>query len=223
MEKIEYYKDNGNLSSTKLTQKPDKCPACGNGIDSKIIGVYEAPRSIMREERIFVVFRCPVKDCRAIFSGLYKSHSYGESFYLDKLGIMSFVKPPDFSPIIKKISSKFRKIYYQAKLAESNGLLEICGCGYRRSLEFLIRDYLIFTGEEESEITKLHFSECIKRIDDTNIKTVAQRAAWLGNDATHYYIIWKDYDLTNLKELIELTINWIVSVEMTKKYKKDMQ
>ena len=90
-------------------------------------------------------------------------------------------------------------------------------------MEFLIRDYLIFTGEEESEITKLHFSECIKRIDDTNIKTVAQRAAWLGNDATHYYIIWKDYDLTNLKELIELTINWIVSVEMTKKYKKDMQ
>lgn len=44
---------------------------------------------------------------------------------------------------------------------------------------------------------------------DDRIKNVARRAAWLGNDETHYVRRWEDRDIENLKRLIELTVRWI--------------
>ena len=37
-------------------------------------------------------------------------------------------------------------------------------------------------------------------IDDSNIKNVAKRAVWLGNDETHYIRKWEDKDLSFLKK-----------------------
>jgi len=71
--------------------------------------------------------------------------------------------------------------------------MEICGVGYRKSLEFLIKDYLIGRAPEGEgqaaaveAIKKKFLGTCIKEdIEDANIKLVAQRATWLGNDETH--------------------------------------
>lgn len=55
-----------------------------------------------------------------------------------------------------------------------------------------------------------------------NVKTTAERAAWIGNDETHYARRWEDKDLDDLKTLIELTVHWIEMEIMTKKMLGDM-
>lgn len=71
---------------------------------------------------------------------------------------------------------------------------QICGVGYRKALEFLIKDYLISgeSGEERKEAIKNKFlGNCIQYdVVNEQIKIVAQRAVWLGNDETHYTRIW---------------------------------
>jgi hypothetical protein len=51
---------------------------------------------------------------------------------------------------------------------------------------------------------------------------MAKRAAWLGNDETHYVRKWEDHDLPDLKKVIELTVLGIEMEEMTKDVIKDM-
>ena len=94
-----------------------------------------------------------------------------------------------FSNIISELSPNFCEIYNQAYIAEQTNLMQICGTGYRKSLEFLIKDYLISTlPEDQHEAIKNKFlNNCIRdNISNINIKTVASRAVWLGNDETHY-------------------------------------
>ena len=54
------------------------------------------------------------------------------------------------------------------------------------------------------------------------MRIAAERAVWLGNDETHYERRWDSMTIENLKELIQLTVNWIHSDILTKKYKEDM-
>jgi len=123
-----------------------------------------------------------------------------------------------------KTSPKFFVIYNQAKEADDRRLKEICGAGYRRALEFLIKDYLVKEkGKKSKEIRETRLGTCIKDyIDNQNIKDCAKRAAWLGNDETHYIRKWKDKDLEDLKDLIELTANWIRDEHLTRRIKKEM-
>jgi hypothetical protein len=55
-------------------------------------------------------------------------------------------------------------------------------------------------------------------IDDHRIQDIAKRAAWVGNDETHYYRKWPDKDIKDLKILIGLTVRWIESIQMTEGY-----
>ena len=59
-------------------------------------------------------------------------------------------------------------------------------------------------------------------VADERIKTVAKRAVWLGNDETHYVRKWNNKDVSNLKQLIDLTVRWIENEEETKKLLEDM-
>lgn len=56
-----------------------------------------------------------------------------------------------------------------------------------------------------------------------NIKNVAKRAAWLGNDETHYVRKWASKDVTNLKQLIELVVRWIENEVETERVLQEMQ
>jgi len=101
---------------------------------------------------------------------------------------------------------------------------QITGVGYRKALEFLIKDYAIKNNpSEEKSIKKTPLMQVInKHIGDTNIKNVAKRAVWLGNDETHYIRVWEDKDLSFLKQLIDLTIHWIEAEELTKTMMEEM-
>ena len=116
-----------------------------------------------------------------------------------------------FAETIAKLSPDFVRIFNQASAAEDAELLEVCGPGYRKALEFLIKDYIITAlGKAREDVQRSPLGRCIDEfIDDTRIKAAAARAAWLGNDETHYYRKWEDRDLGDLKNLIQMTVDWI--------------
>jgi hypothetical protein len=122
-----------------------------------------------------------------------------------------------FPDIIKNISENFIETYRQASVAEQNDLDQICGPGYRKALEFLIKDYIIYKDISLKEsVEKLLLGKCIDAyITNDKIKDIAKRAAWLGNDETHYIRKWIHKDINDLKMLIDLTIHWIEMENLT--------
>ena len=115
-------------------------------------------------------------------------------------------------------------IYNQAFAAEQQNLTEICGVGYRKALEFLIKDFAIKnTPDKKEEIEKKLLGKCIADyIDDNRIKSVAKRAVWLGNDETHYVRKWEGKNLSDMKKLIDLTQHWIEMVALTESFEDEM-
>ena len=133
----------------------------------------------------------------------------------------------EFSNTIKGVSPSFITIYNQAFYAEQFSLDQICGVGYRKALEFLIKDYLILGIEDETEkesIKSKFLYNCINDdVTDSRIREVAKRAVWLGNDETHYTRKWANKDVSNLKQLIDLTVRWIENELETKVLLTEMQ
>ena len=133
-----------------------------------------------------------------------------------------------FSETINRVSAEFSEIYNQAFYAEQVSLNQICGAGYRKSLEFLIKDYLLSSlseddAEKKERIKKKFLGNCIAEdVSNEKIKAVAQRAVWLGNDETHYIRKWTNKDVSHLKGLIELTVRWIESELETQELLNDM-
>lgn len=100
---------------------------------------------------------------------------------------------------------------------------QICGMGYRKALEFLIKDYLISLKPDDADkIKKTALGKCIDDINNPNIKELARRATWLGNRETHYIRKWDGKDIHDLKNLIDLTCSYIVAECKAKKYLQEM-
>lgn len=131
----------------------------------------------------------------------------------------------EFPVEIVNYSKSFIEIYKQALVAETNGLTEICGLGYRKAFEFLIKDYLLkkHPKTEHEKIKKMLLSPCINQyVTSDEIKLVAHRVLWLGNDQAHYLKKWKGKTLADLKSLIDLTIKWILIRDELKRVEKSM-
>ena len=116
-----------------------------------------------------------------------------------------------FNQLLAELSPSFVEIYNQANQAEIYSLNHIVGIGYRKALEFLIKDYAIhFNQTKEDSIKKQTLSECINTyIDNPKIKDLAVKSAWLGNDETHYVRKHPDYDINDLKRFIDTCVNYI--------------
>lgn len=130
-----------------------------------------------------------------------------------------------FSTVIKKMSSRFIRIYNQANIAEQNNLSEICGLGYRKAFEILLKDYLIKKNPEEEHetIRTMMVSQCIaKYVTSDEIKLLSHRVFWLGNDHAHYTKKWNGKTLSDLKKLINLAVNWIEIHEELLRVQKEM-
>lgn len=205
-----------NSNSVEIDKIPNNCPYCHKSIDPKIIGNNYS--SIHLE----IIYKCTSLDCKKLFIGRY-CNDYNEKYSFYQTNIGDF-KSVDFSETINKISDNFVKIYNEAHFAEQNQLNQICGVGYRKALEFLIKDYLINLNPKNKEnIKKKFLGTCIKEdVNDLRIKKVAERAVWLGNDETHYVKIWEDKNLEDLKKLIQLTMHWIEMEHLTESFEKNM-
>jgi hypothetical protein len=127
-------------------------------------------------------------------------------------------------PEVAGVSPMYAEIYGQVQEAESQGLNFLVGMGYRKALEFLIKDYLTkkHPGRRE-KIQELPLGKCIKNeVSDPKIQSCAERAVWLGNDETHYLREWTDKDIDDLKVLLKLTRHWIAAEILTEEYAQSM-
>lgn len=113
-----------------------------------------------------------------------------------------------FEDKIINLSPKFSKIYNQAKYAEEYNLDEIAGMGYRKSLEFLIKDFCILQfPNDKDKIERMLLSPVITEyITDNDILKFAKASTWLGNDESHYTRKFTSKDINDLKKFIDATI-----------------
>ena len=123
----------------------------------------------------------------------------------------SFFTPQEFDEPIRQLSPQFDKIYNQALAAESDNLDEIAGIGYRKALEFLVKDFCIHLHPSEDETIKAKpLSRCINDyIDNLQIRTLAEKATWIGNDETHYIRKIENRDITDMKKFIKAMVYFV--------------
>jgi hypothetical protein len=213
---LDFYGGQTNYSFDRLT---DECPFCHKSISVRIYQAYK------KDNLMEITLGCPDSNCGRIFVSQYERKSKNESlFYYKSSSIGNFVEK-SFTEDIVGLSPNFIEIYNQAAKSESLNLFHIAGIGYRKAIEFLIKDYLIDRyPDQEIQFKNKFLGNCIKDdIDNHNLKKVAERATWLGNDETHYVRKWEDKDINDLKMLIELSIRWIEMELLTKKYSTDMK
>ena len=202
----------------RLNKIPDECPLCHRSIHPKTMAsFFLADRSMIQ-----TTFQCTHRQCQEVFISTYKIINNNQG----QLSKVSPVNPKKekFSETISNLSSGFIEIYNQALSAESKNLSQLVGIGIRKALEFLVKDFAVKKHpDQEEEIRKLFIGKCIDQyIQDANVKACAKRAAWLGNDETHYTRKWEDKDINDLKLLTKLTVNWIENVILTEKYISEM-
>lgn len=216
---------NGGIRNIEIDKLPERCPFCHELANPTQKGVnLNSNQSYISDSLLVyeIFFICSNKSCQKAFIGYYKRIGNND-FELINLSKGFYVKTK-FSAEISSVSPKFEQIYNQASAAEQDRLFEICGSGYRKALEFLIKDYAISKNANKRDIIEGTFlGNCIDEyIADINIKNVSKRAAWLGNDESHFVRDWEGKNLTDLKRLLELTVNWIKMEIRTKDYENDM-
>lgn len=189
------------------------CPHCKMTMIPKFIFMDYDERG---DQSVFC--RCTNPMCHQTFIVEYKSNNFVRVEPNHKLDKMSF------SSIIESVSASFCEIYNQAYAAHQMNLTQICGVGYRKALEFLIKDYVISKDSSKTESIKSKLlANCINEdVTDERIKQVSRRATWIGNDETHYVRKWEDKDVNDLVALIDLTIRWIESEIETEKLLESM-
>jgi hypothetical protein len=199
---------------------PDGCPVCHHAIEARPKNVaHNIERSSPSEGKLEIVFQCPRLACQSLFISRYATKFNMRSDYFHYRGSAPFSPvETDFDEHISAISPQFCTIFNESQNAERQGWKLIAGPGYRKALEFLVKDYLCHSiPTKATEIKQLQLGPCIETyVDNDKIKQMAKRAAWLGNDETHYIRKWEDKDLEDLKKTLELTVHWISMEELTK-------
>lgn len=206
-----------NTGQVKVQGAPNMCPFCHNTITPVYLYGHQIGYSVL--EMILV---CPNQTCTRSFIAFYEN--MGSYFTFQHNTTIGKIIPKNFNQAILDVSDTFSVIYNQAFAAEQYGLLEICGVGYRKALEFLIKDYAIFNNlDKKDTIEKKLLGQCITEfVKDSRIISVAKRAVWLGNDETHYIRKWEGKTLEDLKKLIELTVHWIEMESLTISFESEM-
>lgn len=185
---------------------PEKCPICRYSIEPKVLSCNLINLGSC-SKLLSITFFCT--HCHRPFIAEYSSSN------IDSPVSMAPSAPPSaiFQPSIAKISPQFVKIYNQALAAEFNDLDELSGIGYRKALEFLIKDFAVYLHPDERDnIISAPLSRCISAyIPDEDIRALASRAAWLGNDFTHYSRRFSDFDIDDLRRFIGSAVYWITA------------
>jgi hypothetical protein len=188
-------------------ERPTKCPFCGAGIANN--PVYEGNFEITPGEKglFFTVTECHA--CRTPFVSVYLENKDDGIFRI----VSEYPKEKkleEFSKHITKTYPDFVSFYHQAQKAEQYELKDICGVGYRKALEFLVKTYLIKTKQkDEALIEKTSLGDCIAMIENPELKKCAQNAARLGNDHTHYKQKYQNRDINDLKRMVRIVVLWI--------------
>lgn len=203
---------NQPLWKTANFSPPNPCPFC-NVINSPDVhsGVYDLypydDDNDIEYKNAYIFFTC--SNCHESFMGIY-TLSTPEINYQNPIFSLTKVFPNQLHfkevPEITAFSPSFVRIYSETLYAEQEGLAELTGMGFRKALEFLVRDYLVsLEPKTEESIRKLTFSDCIKKLD-VDLQEIAEGANWLSNDFVHYTKKHDEFNIEDLKEFIGLFV-----------------
>lgn len=191
-------------------QLPNKCPHCSTAYSSRPSSVCFF-KDAYGGANLYATFFCPA--CEKAF---FVTYGIEDFFSREFAHIINQFPVPDvvtsIPEKIHKLSPKFVEIFHQAETAENSGLSELCGIGYRKALEFLIKDYVIsIHPESKDDIESSFLGKCIDTyIDNPKIKALAKASSWIGNDETHYVRRNSDYNVKDLKRFISAAVTFIV-------------
>ena len=213
----------GNNNEVTLSEEPNVCPICHVTIEPEYLS---GTPIILAFNWIEVYYRCTNMKCRRHFTALYRYASANGSRRVFQFERCDPVSPcaPSFDPVIETLSPNFIQVYAQSSAAENHGFTEIAGPGFRKALEFLIKDYAIQLNPlSEAEIKQKLLAQVIKEyLPGDKLAVVSSRAVWLGNDETHSERRWVGKDLQDLKKLISATVHFIVMEKLAAELPTDM-
>ena len=200
-----YFKTTDSSAKKAWISLPDQCPMCHVAIEP--IYLYD---KYSEETDTFNAFLF-CNYCKRPFISAYTNPSYSSDNPSVATLFPKFHIPMKFEKCINDLSSSFCDIYNQALQAESENLTQISGIGYRKALEFLIKDFCIYKFPDKEEKIKSSFLSTVINdyIDSLKIQNLAKACAWLGNDETHYVRKYEDKDINDLKRFIKATVAFI--------------
>jgi hypothetical protein len=214
--------NNNSSAPFANAENPNICPHCHVANEPENLFSY----SDTKENKIISVWKCRYNKCNKAFVVSHKKEA--ENNFIFERFLNGLPKGPIWpEPILqlkdgdsigteKEESSKFIKTYLQSLEAESNGYDEIAGMGYRKAIEYLVKDWAIKNNpNDKQKILEQWLSANINSYFTGDLKEILERATWLGNDQTHYKKIFEEYNLNHLKELIDL-----IMVELDREHKK---
>lgn len=201
-----------NNGRVYIINLPNVCPLCGSKIAPIVVGGYNDYLS----KKLFVMYYCNGCNktfiseylCLNDYATTYKDNYAGvETKYIESYPLS--ITKECFSEDINKISPRFEKIYNQALESEKRNLDELSGIGYRKALEFLIKDYIKYYNlSGDVSIDVMNLQKCINDyIDDDTIKNLTTACTWLGNDHTHYVVKYNDYTIEDIKKYLYSAIS----------------
>jgi hypothetical protein len=205
---------------------PNECPTCHLTITPEVF-----VQGFASGDWLELYFRCPSTECSHAFVAFYefdRGVSQGGPIPHFNFKAAAPVVPvrKAVSQEIASISPSFVRIFSQAQAAEDHGLDEVAGPGFRKALEFLVKDFAIslsMAPEETAEIKRMPLQAVISRyLNAAKLHKVSSRAAWLGNDESHYERKWANKDLSDLKRLIALVEHFISAEAIVSALDADM-
>lgn len=192
------------------TAAPRECPRCHKaGIPRLVFPALVNPK------KMTISYFC--ESCSNIYLADYKV-KYIRSNLIETLELIrTYPKqhvPKAFSEHVDLVSPDFVTIFSQASKAESDNLDKIAGVGYRKALEFLVKDFAIHLNQDNEQkietIKKMPLAKCINEyIQQPKMQSILSKAAWIGNDETHYVKKHPEEDIETLKSLIDISVHWI--------------
>ena len=196
-----------NSTVSKPVDVEDVCPNCKRPTNPHLVNSSYFPIDNDKTSLV-LTFRC--LGCRHFWTEefiatRFEINSYTGGYDIDHINVIPNL-PSDIpiSDDVTLISPIGKQIYAQALKAEYEQLDHIAGIGYRKALEFFVKDFSIVTNpDDEEKIIKMPLKQVIEKyIKDEDLKTFALGSAYVGNDEGHYYRKNPDKDLTHLKKYL---------------------
>lgn len=206
--KIEFPEGGGQHSATVDIE--EYCPHCGKECMPIVIYSVGTEKITIQCNQIAILLRCPRSECKK-----YHIQAFSISTAVSGIPHLTGLKPVRYTylPYLKNELPKeinetfpeFKDIYDQSLEAESMGLDQIAGIGFRKSLEFLIKSYAISKDpDSQSKIEKETLNNTIQNrySDFPKIQKLAELAAWIGNDETHFVKKHTEIDINDMKKFL---------------------
>ena len=203
-----------------------KCPLCKVLIEPVILSERVIP--VKDSFGVRLALLCLCKHCGNSFVAQYSENQTSlisrADYPKDSLffSCLEYASPDKYihvpiDPDIMELSPNFAESHVQAQKAEHSGLDQVAGLAYRKSLEFLVKDFLAKKDPEKKPLYENAFlKECIENYTENEyLKNAARGAVWLGDDPTYYLRNYEEKDISHLKKYIDATVHWIKMILIT--------